>query len=113
MNAHWFYLSSNLEGKKHVFIKQTNGFTLKTNDFSYTEFIKRQSIINVKGSEPVTVELLWTENGPVLDGSLYNLASITPEKHVTSVAWTLLSSSDTSFEAAFDIMTAASVQEAL
>ena len=32
----------NLEGKKHVFIKQTNGFTLKTNDFSYTEFIKPQ-----------------------------------------------------------------------
>ena len=79
----------------------------------YRQFIKRQSIINVKDSKPVTVELLWTENGPVLPGSHYNLASITPEKHVTSVAWTLLSSSDTSFEAAFDIMTAASVQEAL
>ena len=79
----------------------------------YKQFIKRQSIINVKDSKPVTVELLWTENGPVLPGSHYNLASITPEKHVTSVAWTLLSSSDTSFEAAFDIMTAASVQEAL
>ena len=32
----------NLEGKKHVFIKRSNGFTLKTNDFSYTEFIKPQ-----------------------------------------------------------------------
>jgi arylsulfatase A-like enzyme len=30
----------NLEGKKHVFIKKGNGFTLKTRDFSYTEFIK-------------------------------------------------------------------------
>ena len=30
----------NSEGKNHVFIKKGNGFTLKTNDFSYTEFIK-------------------------------------------------------------------------
>ena len=32
----------NLEGKKHIFIKKSNGFTLKTKDFSYTEFIKPQ-----------------------------------------------------------------------
>jgi hypothetical protein len=31
-----------LEGKKHIFIKKSNGFTLKTKDFSYTEFIKPQ-----------------------------------------------------------------------
>ena len=30
----------NAEGKAHVFIKKGNGFTLKTKDFSYTEFIK-------------------------------------------------------------------------
>ena len=30
----------NSEGKKYVFIKKNNGFTLKTRDFSYTEFIK-------------------------------------------------------------------------
>jgi arylsulfatase A-like enzyme len=29
-----------LEGKSYVFIKKENGFTLKTKDFSYTEFIK-------------------------------------------------------------------------
>ena len=29
-----------LKGKSHVFIKKGNGFTLKTNDFSYTEFIR-------------------------------------------------------------------------
>lgn len=29
-----------LEGKKHIFIKRGKGFTLKTNDFSYTEFIR-------------------------------------------------------------------------
>ena len=30
----------NSEGKKHVFIKKGNGFTLKTREFSYTEYIK-------------------------------------------------------------------------
>ena len=30
----------NLEVKKHIFIKKGNGFTLKTKDFSYTEFLK-------------------------------------------------------------------------
>ena len=29
-----------LEGKNHIFIKRGKGFTLKTNDFSYTEFIR-------------------------------------------------------------------------
>ena len=37
-----------LEGKKHVFIKKGNGFTLKTRDFCYTEFInsKDNSLIS-------------------------------------------------------------------
>ena len=30
----------NMEGKKYVFIKKGNGFTLKTREFSYTEYIK-------------------------------------------------------------------------
>ena len=29
-----------LDGKNHIFIKRGKGFTLKTNDFSYTEFIR-------------------------------------------------------------------------
>lgn len=32
----------NKKGKDHVFIKKGNGFTLKTYDFSYTEFIKSE-----------------------------------------------------------------------
>jgi arylsulfatase A-like enzyme len=31
-----------LEGRKHVLIKRTNGFTLKTKAFSYTEFIRME-----------------------------------------------------------------------
>jgi iduronate 2-sulfatase len=31
------------EGKNHVFIKKGNGFTIKTKDYSYTEFIKAEN----------------------------------------------------------------------
>ena len=76
-------------------------------------FFKKQSIIEIKDQKPVTLDMLWTENGPVLPASHYNLGAITPEGHVTSVAWTLLFGQDTSFEAAFDIMVSGSVQAAM
>ena len=79
----------------------------------FVPFVKKQSIIEIKGQKPVTLDMLWTENGPVLPASHYNLGAITPEGHVTSVAWTLLSGQDTSFEAAFDIMVSGSVQAAM
>jgi penicillin amidase len=79
----------------------------------FVPFVKKQSIIKIKGQQPVTLNMLWTDNGPILPASHYNLGAITPEGHVTSVAWTLLSGQDTSFEAAFDIMTSDSVQAAL
>tara|TARA_R110002049_G_scaffold18043_3_gene69419 strand:+ start:2532 stop:3998 length:1467 start_codon:yes stop_codon:yes gene_type:complete len=34
--------NSEAKGKEHILIKKGNGFTLKTNDFSYTEFIKSE-----------------------------------------------------------------------
>jgi|TARA_B110000090_G_scaffold84815_1_gene96445 penicillin amidase len=76
-------------------------------------FKKQKTIIKVKNNPPVTLDLLWTDNGPVLPASHYNLGAITPKGHVASVAWTLLSDKDTSIEAAFDIMTARSVQSAI
>lgn len=79
----------------------------------FVPFFKKQSIIEIKGQKSVTLDMLWTENGPVLPASHYNLGAITPEGHVTSVAWTLLSGQDTSFEAAFDIMVSGSVQAAM
>ena len=79
----------------------------------FVPFVKKQSIIEIKDQHPVTLNMLWTDNGPILPASHYNLGAITPDGHVTSVAWTLLSGQDTSFEAAFDIMTSDSVQTAL
>jgi penicillin amidase len=41
-------------------------------------FVSRRSIIEVKDAAPVTLTLRWTDNGPVIPGSHFNLEAITP-----------------------------------
>ena len=110
----WGLTSSNLDDTD-VFIEKLNPLDpseYKTPE-GYKPFVKKQSIVRIKDKSPVTLEMFWTENGPVLPGSHANLETVTPAGHVTSVAWTLLSSQDTSIEAGFDLMAAQSVQEGL
>ncbi|MEM5541823.1 penicillin acylase family protein [Sulfitobacter sp. AS92] len=79
----------------------------------FKKFRKRSSIINIKDADPVTVTLRWTDNGPVLPGSHYNLGEITPAGHVASLASTLLRDDDNSLAAAMKVMRAKSVQQAI
>ncbi|WP_411352891.1 penicillin acylase family protein [Leisingera aquaemixtae] len=79
----------------------------------YKDFITRPSIIKIKDAAPVTLTLRWTDNGPVLPGSMFNLAEITPPGHVVSLSWTVLSPKDTSMSAAINLMRSTSVQEAI
>jgi penicillin amidase len=73
----------------------------------------RPSIVNVKDSDPVTLTLRWSENGPIIPGSHYDLSTITPPGHVASLAWTALSPSDTTIQALMAIMRAGNVDEAI
>jgi penicillin G amidase len=79
----------------------------------YRPMRTRASIITVKDAAPVTIELQWTENGPVLPGHHFDLATITPPGHVVSLAWTALSPADTSASATLALMRAGSVEEAI
>ncbi|WP_158967991.1 penicillin acylase family protein [Chachezhania sediminis] len=79
----------------------------------YKPFETRPSIVEIKGEAPITLTLRWTENGPVLPGTHYNLGTITPPGHVASVAWTALSPDDTTMSAAIGIMTSQNVSQAL
>jgi penicillin amidase len=79
----------------------------------FKEFRTRQSIITVKDAEPITLTLRWTDNGPVMPGTHYNLGAITPPGHVTTVNWTALSARDTSLQAALELMEAKTIAEAL
>ena len=79
----------------------------------WTEFETRRSILTVKDAPPVTLTLRWTQNGPVLPGTHFDLAAITPPGHVASVSWTALSAADTTMTAAIRMMQARSVADGL
>ena len=76
-------------------------------------FTSRQTILTIKDADPVTITLRWSQSGPILPGSHYDLASITPQGHVAALEWTALSAADTSMTAAMRVMTAGSVAEAI
>ena len=69
--------------------------------------------IEIKGKDPVSIELRWTENGPVLPEESYSLAEIVPEGHVAALAWSMLHPENLSMTAAYRLMKAASVSDAL
>lgn len=76
-------------------------------------FVTSRSIINVKDAAPITITLRWTDNGPVLPGSHYDLASVTPPGHVAALAWTALAADDTTLSAAMALMRAGTVADAI
>jgi len=76
-------------------------------------FETRRSIVMIKGADPLTLTLRWTENGPVLPGTHFDLASVTPPGHVASVGWTVLDPADRSMTAAMKLMRARTVAEGI
>ncbi|MCC6009024.1 MAG: penicillin acylase family protein, partial [Rhodobacteraceae bacterium] len=79
----------------------------------WRQFRSRTTTIRVRDGADVSARLRWTENGPVLPGDRYNLAAVTPPGHVVALGWTALDRADTSFSAAYALMRAGSVDEAL
>ncbi|WP_170607748.1 penicillin acylase family protein [Ruegeria arenilitoris] len=79
----------------------------------HQRFRARPSIIEIKDESPITLTLRWTENGPVLPGTHYDLETITPPGHVASLSWTALSARDTSMTASMALMNAVSVRQAI
>ncbi|WP_309663450.1 penicillin acylase family protein [Tabrizicola sp.] len=84
----------------------------KTPD-GWASFEKRQSIITVKDGDPLTLTLRWSKNGPILPGTHYDLASITPPGHVVALSWTALSATDTSVTAAMRLMRAKTISDGI
>lgn len=76
-------------------------------------FVSRRSIIEVKDASPVTVTLRWSDNGPILPGTHYDLASVTPPGHVAALSWTALDPADASMTAAIRLMQAKSIDDGI
>ncbi|MCV6824387.1 MULTISPECIES: penicillin acylase family protein [Halocynthiibacter] len=79
----------------------------------YKRFEIRQTIVKVKDSEPRTLTMRWTENGPVLPARHYDVGKITPAGHVASMSWTALSPRDTSVAALLALNRATTIDEAI
>lgn len=77
------------------------------------DFITRKTILRIKDEAPVTLTLRWSQSGPILPGSHYDLASVTPGNHVAALEWTALSGADTSVSAGMALMRAGSLAEAM
>nr|WP_321509690.1 penicillin acylase family protein [uncultured Celeribacter sp.] len=73
----------------------------------------RASIVQIKDKPPVTLELDWTDNGPVLPKDAFDVGTITPPGHVMSVAWTALLPDDRSMSAVIALNHAHTMTEAL
>jgi penicillin amidase len=110
----WGITSSYLDDLD-IFIEEVNPQNpdqYRTPD-GWADFAARDSIIEVRDGAPVTIRLQWTTNGPVLPPELYNLGTIRPPGHVTSVAWTALDPADTTMTASMRLMAADNVEDAI
>ena len=110
----WGLTSSHLDDQD-VYIEEVNPQNpdeYRTPE-GWAPFRSRDSIITVAGAPAVTIKLQWTDNGPVLPPDQYDLGTIRPAGHVTSVAWTALSDRDTSLSAGMGIMRAHNVDQAI
>jgi penicillin amidase len=79
----------------------------------WAPFRTRDSIIEIKNAPAETIRLQWTENGPVLAPSDFDVGLVRPQGHVMSVAWTALSDADTTLTAGVRLMQARTVEEGI
>ena len=79
----------------------------------WVPFETRDSIINIKDRPGLTLRLQWSENGPVLSPDIYDLGTIRPPGHVTTLSWTALTDEDTSMTAGLALMQSRNINEAL
>lgn len=108
-------LTSSYGDDQDVFIEKlnpANNEEVQTPD-GWAKMRARRSLINVKDSDPVNVTLRWTDNGPVLPGSHYNLATITPPGHIAALRWTALTPENTSISGLMEVMRAPDVDAAI
>ncbi|WP_343115588.1 penicillin acylase family protein [Ostreiculturibacter nitratireducens] len=113
-NLGWGTTSSYLDDQD-VFIEELNPAdpTRYRTEAGWADFQTRRSIIEVADGDPVTITLRWTQNGPVLPGSHYGLASVTPPGHVAALGWTLLDGNDTTATGLLRLMKARTVEEGI
>jgi penicillin amidase len=79
----------------------------------YKKMRSKQSILRIKDQPPETLTLQWTDNGPVLPQTAFDLNTVTPNGHIVSVSWTPLAHDDTSLSALMQLMHSNTVRQGI
>ena len=79
----------------------------------WAPYITRPSIITIKDEVPITINLKWSQNGPILPADQFNLAAITPKGYDIALSWTALDAADTSMTALMGLMSSNSIYQAI
>ncbi len=79
----------------------------------WADFETGRSLITIKDAAPVTLTLRATVNGPVLTGRQFDLGTVTPRGHVAALAWTALSTEDTSMRTGLELMRARNIEDGM
>jgi len=110
----WGMTSSYLDDQDILMeeINPDNPSEYRTQD-GWERFRTRQSIINVAEGAPKTLTLRWSDNGPVLPLDMFDLAEVTPRGHLPTLSFSALSTADTTMTAAFNMIQAQNVAEAI
>ncbi len=80
---------------------------------TFIPFESHDVVIAVLDSEPETLTIRKSRNGPVLLPEMFGVGDITPPDHVMSLNWTALASDDASAEAMLRLMRTHSVTAAI
>ncbi len=79
----------------------------------YKPLRTRKTTIRIKDAPPREITLQWSENGPILPASAFNLGAVTPPGHVAALAWSALDGADTSMIFGQKLMRAKTVAEGI
>jgi len=110
----WGITASYLDDQD-VFIEEQNlsNPNLYRTEKGWAEFKTDEQYIKVKNSSDIKIKRKWTENGPVLPGSAFDLSSITPKNHLASLSWVGLTETDTTITSALNLMFSQNVRQGL
>ncbi len=110
----WGITASYLDDQD-IFIEEQNlsNPNLYRTEKGWAEFKTDEQYIKVKNSSDIKIKRKWTENGPVLPGSVFDLSSITPKNHLASLSWVGLTETDTTITSALNLMLSQNVRQGL
>jgi len=110
----WGITASYLDDQD-IFIEEQNlsSPNLYRTEKGWAEFKTDEQYIKVKNSSDIKIKRKWTENGPVLPGSAFDLSSITPKNHLASLSWVGLTETDTTITSALNLMLSQNIRQGL